>query len=138
MSSEHTSHSADSTSSVEPLNGKYGVNLHRVTGMSGGYGMNMNGSSHNMNDRFNLNGMNGSSSFSGMNGHPTSNGMDRFANLPRMNGLSISDDMNVVDEVSSLDVMLKKLEACRRSDTTRESIVQVWELFARHDSEKCC
>jgi len=124
MSSEHTSHSADSTSSVEPLNGKYGVNLHRVTGMGGGHGINMNGS-HGMSDRSNLNSINGSSSFTGMNGHSTSNGVDRFANLPRMNGLSISDDMNDVDEVSSLDVMLKKLEACRRSDTTRESIVQV-------------
>ena len=87
--------------------------------------MAMNGS-HGMNDRFNLNNVNGSSSFGGMNGHSGSEGLDRFGNLPRMNGLSLSDvDMNGVEEVSSLDVMMKKLEACRRSDTTRESIVQV-------------
>jgi len=59
--------------------------------------------------------------------------------MPRMNGLSLSDvDMNGVEEVSSLDVMMKKLEACRRSDTTRESIVQVWKLFAGGDGEMDC
>ena len=125
MSSEHTSHSTESTSSVDPLSGKYGVDLRRVTGLSGGHGMAMNGA-HSMSDRFNLNNMNGTPGFSGMNGHSGSEGTDRFGNMPRMNGLSLSDvDMNGVDEVSSLDMMLKKLEACRRSDTTRESIVQV-------------
>ena len=138
MSSEHTSHSTESTSSVDPVNGKYGVDLRRVTGMSGGHGMAMNGA-HSMSDRFNLNNMNGSSGFSGMNGHSSSEGMDRFGNMPRMNGLSLSDvDMNGVEEVSSLDVMMKKLEACRRSDTTRESIVQVWKLFAGGDGEMDC
>jgi hypothetical protein len=119
MSSEHTSHSAESTSSGEAHNGKYGMNTHRVTGMGGGYGTN------NMNGHFNPNGMNGHSGFAGMNGRSSSEGLDRFGITPRMNGLSISDEMNGVDEVSSLDVMLKKLELCRRSDTTREAIVQV-------------